>query len=104
MPRQKPYFTRELSACCALRGYQTLVIDSDPQPNLTASWIEPDIYNITLSHVLIEPEAQADAKLEPRDLDDAIVESPPTLITHRTSFVPIGRVCILRRLPDHSFR
>jgi hypothetical protein len=36
------------------------------------------IYNITLSHVLIEPEAQAGAKLEPRDLDDAIVESPLT--------------------------
>lgn len=39
---------------------------------------EPDIYNITLSHVLIEPEGQAGAKLEPRDLDDAIVESPLT--------------------------
>ncbi len=43
----KTTVTRELSACCALRGYQTLVIDSDPQANLTASWVEPDIYNIT---------------------------------------------------------
>jgi chromosome partitioning protein len=74
----KTTVTRELSTCCALRGYQTLVIDSDPQANLTASWVEPDIYNITLSHVLIEPEAQTGAKLEPRDLDDAIVESPLT--------------------------
>jgi cellulose biosynthesis protein BcsQ len=74
----KTTVTRELSACCALRGYQTLVIDSDPQANLTASWVEPEIYNITLSHVLIEPEAQAGAKLERRDLDDAIVESPLT--------------------------
>ena len=49
----KTTVTRELSACCALRGYQTLVIDCDPQANLTASWVEPDIYNITLSHVLI---------------------------------------------------
>src|SRR5512132_111794 len=74
----KTTVTRELSACCALRGYQTLVIDCDPQANLTASWVDPDIYNITLSHVLIEPEAEAGIKLEPRALDDAIVESPLT--------------------------
>lgn len=72
----KTTVTRELSACCALRGYQTLVIDCDPQANLTASWVDPDVYNITLSHVLIEPEPQPGLKLEPRDLDDAIVESP----------------------------
>jgi len=34
---------------------------------LTASWVEPDIYNITHTHVLIEPEPQAGIKLEPRD-------------------------------------
>lgn len=44
----KTTVTRELSACCALRGYQTLVIDCDPQANLTASWVDPDVYNITL--------------------------------------------------------
>ena len=70
----KTTVTRELSACCALRGYQTLVIDCDPQANLSASWVDPDIYNITLSHVLIEPDAQAGIKLEPRALDDAIVD------------------------------
>jgi cellulose biosynthesis protein BcsQ len=58
--------------------YQTLVIDCDPQANLTASWVDSDIYNVTLSHVLIEPEARAGIKLEPRALDDAIVESPLT--------------------------
>lgn len=40
----KTTVTRELSACCALRGYQTLVIDCDPQANLSASWVDPDIY------------------------------------------------------------
>ena len=74
----KTTVTRELSACCALRGYQTLVIDCDPQANLTASWVDPDIYTMTLSHVLIEPESQSGIKTEPCALDDAIVESPVT--------------------------
>lgn len=72
----KTTITRELSACCALRGYDTLVVDCDPQGNLTSSWIDPEVYEATLSHVLIEPEAPAGIKTEPLPLDDAIVESP----------------------------
>jgi chromosome partitioning protein len=72
----KTTLTRELSACCALRGYQTLVIDCDPQGNLTSSWIDSDVYEATLSHVLIEPESPDGIKREPLPLDDAIVESP----------------------------
>ena len=72
----KTTITRELSACCALRGYQVLTIDADPQGNLTSSWVEADIYNGTLSHVLIEPESAAGTKAEPLPLDDAIIESP----------------------------
>ena len=68
--------TRELSACCALRGYQVLAIDCDPQGNLTSSWVEPDVYEATLSHVLIEPESPAGFKAEPLPLSDAVVESP----------------------------
>lgn len=67
---------RELSACCALRGYQTLTIDCDPQGNLTSSWVDPDVYEATLSHVLIEPESTTGVKVEPLPLDDAILESP----------------------------
>jgi chromosome partitioning protein len=70
--------TRELSACCALRGYQVLTIDCDPQGNLTSSWIDSDVYEATLSHVLIEPESRAGIKVEPLPLGDAIVESPVT--------------------------
>lgn len=70
--------TRELSACCALRGYQVLTIDCDPQGNLTSSWVDPDVYEATLSHVLIEPESRAGVKVEPLPLGDAIVESPVT--------------------------
>lgn len=72
----KTTVTRELSACCALRGYQVLAIDADPQGNLTSSWVEPEIYNGTLSHVLIEPELPTGVKAEPLPLDDAIIESP----------------------------
>jgi chromosome partitioning protein len=68
--------TRELSACCALRGYQVLTIDCDPQGNLTSSWVDADVYEATLSHVLIEPESRAGVKVEPLPLGDAIVESP----------------------------
>jgi chromosome partitioning protein len=73
----KTTITRELSACCALRGYQTLVIDCDPQGNLTSSWVNADVYEATLSHVLIEPEAPVGGgKIEPLPLVDAILESP----------------------------
>lgn len=72
----KTTLTRELAACCALRGYQTLAVDCDPQGNLTSSWVEPEVYEATLSHVLIEPESPAGTKVEPLPLDDAIVESP----------------------------
>lgn len=58
----KTTVTRELSACCALRGFQTLAIDCDPQGNLTSSWVDPEVYEATLSHVLIEPESPAGVK------------------------------------------
>jgi chromosome partitioning protein len=74
----KTTIARELSACCALRGYQTLVVDCDPQANLTASWVDPDVYEATLSHVLIEPDSPTGAKAEPLPLDDVLVESPIT--------------------------
>lgn len=72
----KTTLTRELSACCALRGYQTLVIDCDPQGNLTQSWVDSDVYDSTLSHVLIEPEAVGGKKAEPLPLSETIVETP----------------------------
>ena len=72
----KTTVTRELAACCALRGFQTLAIDCDPQGNLTSSWVESDLYETTLSHVLIEPESPTGVKTEPLPLDDVILESP----------------------------
>jgi chromosome partitioning protein len=77
----KTTVTRELSACFALRGYSTLVIDCDPQGNLTSSWVDADVYEVTLSHVLIEPESLAGGgKVEPLPLSDAVVESPVELL------------------------
>lgn len=72
----KTTVARELSACCALRGYQTLVIDCDPQGNLTQSWVDEEVYEVTLSHVLIEPESSGAKKSEPLPLSDTIVETP----------------------------
>jgi len=73
----KTTLTRELSACCALRGYETLVIDCDPQGNLTSSWIDAEVYEATLAHVLIQPEpTSAGIKPEALPLEAAIVESP----------------------------
>ena len=72
----KTTVTRELSAACAIRGYRTLVIDCDPQANLTGSWVSQDIYEYTLSYVLIEPDKVNGAQAEPLPLSDAIVETP----------------------------
>jgi chromosome partitioning protein len=68
---------RELSACCALRGYQTLSVDCDPQGNLTTSWITPGSYELTLAHVLIEPDAKsARERSQPMELNEVLFESP----------------------------
>ena len=72
----KTTLTRELSACCALRGFQTLIIDCDPQGNLTQSWVDPSIYEVTLSNVLIEPDTLDGRKTEPISLSDTIIETP----------------------------
>src|SRR5688500_1870023 len=72
----KTTVTRELSACCALRGSQTLVIDCDPQSNVTQSWVDTDVYSATLSHVLIEPDSENGRKAEPLPLSETIVETP----------------------------
>lgn len=70
----KTTVTRELSACFALRGYNTLVIDCDPQGNLTQSWV--DEFESTLSHVLIEPESEGRKKQEPLPLSETIITTP----------------------------
>src|SRR5205085_12230764 len=73
----KTTLTREISACCALRGYQVLAVDCDPQGNLTSSWVDSEVYQHTLAHVLIEPEMLAGRKkADPIDLDGTLVESP----------------------------
>src|SRR3954447_21859641 len=50
----KTTITRELGACCALRGYRVLLIDCDAQANLTKSFLEgaPES-RLNLSHVLV---------------------------------------------------
>ncbi len=72
----KTTITRELSATCALRGYEVLAIDGDPQGNLTSSWVDSNAYQYTLAHVLIEPEPTKTVKNPaPISLDYAILET-----------------------------
>jgi chromosome partitioning protein len=71
----KTTITRELSACCALRGYQTLAIDCDSQGSLTRSWLDLDPTWPTLSNVLIEPESSAQ-RVRPSPLTDAFLQTP----------------------------
>lgn len=73
----KTTLTREISACCALKGYKVLAVDCDPQANLTSTWVDSDLYDATLAHVLLEPEQKAGAdRADPEKLGSVIVESP----------------------------
>lgn len=69
----KTTIARELSACCALRGYQTLVIDCDPQGNLSESWLDTNEVEAFLSHVLILPEEKDGIKQDPLPLQATIL-------------------------------
>ena len=53
----KSTITREVAAMYAVNGNKVLMIDADPQGNLTNSWIQDidEINPINLAHVLITP-------------------------------------------------
>ncbi|MEJ7617919.1 MAG: ParA family protein [Pyrinomonadaceae bacterium] len=74
----KTTITRELAACCALRGYSVLIVDCDPQGSLSTSWVDTEqLCSINLSHVLITPaKSSNNSRPEPLPLTRAIVESP----------------------------
>lgn len=69
----KSTITRELASICAINGYRTLMIDADPQGNLTNSWVEnlEEINPISLAHVLIRQ--SADKKVENTNLQSAMI-------------------------------
>lgn len=100
----KTTLTREISACCALRGYQVLAVDCDPQGNLTSSWLEPEVYKLTLSHVLMEPEDSDGRKLQPTELDDAIVESPIENLDLVPADIRLARFELARDYLSHRLR
>jgi chromosome partitioning protein len=95
----KTTITRELSACCALRGYKVLAIDCDPQGTLTSTWfseIESDWP--LLSHVLVEPDRVSDdAPLLP--LGDALISSPVNNLDIVASDIRLSRAELQ---PDYS--
>jgi chromosome partitioning protein len=70
----KSTITRELAAAIALNNYKVLMIDADPQGNLTNSWIENinNVNQINLAHVLIRP-ADQNTNLNPQSIRSAMV-------------------------------
>jgi chromosome partitioning protein len=48
----------------ALRGYETLLIDCDPQANVTTHFLSPDKIEVSIADVLIESEAREKLPLE----------------------------------------
>ena len=72
----KSTVTREMAGICALNGYKTLMIDADPQGNLTNSWIPnlDEVNSVTLANILIR-QNEKDKKSE-LSLKDAMVATP----------------------------
>lgn len=70
----KSTLTREIASALALNNYKVLMIDADPQGNLTNSWIEniDEINKINLAHVLIRP-ADQNNKAEHQSIKSAMV-------------------------------
>lgn len=62
----KSTITRELASACALNGYKVLMIDADPQGNLTNSWLEnlEEVNPVSLAHVLIRPASSGKAEMQ----------------------------------------
>lgn len=69
----KSTITRELASVCAINGYKTLMIDADPQGNLSNSWVLnlEEVNPITLAHVLIRN--QENKKTENTNLRMAMI-------------------------------
>jgi chromosome partitioning protein len=53
-----------LAAELAMRGYETLLIDCDPQANVTTHFLSPDLVNTSIAEVLIESETNEKLPLE----------------------------------------
>jgi chromosome partitioning protein len=73
----KSTITRELAASFVLNGYKVLMIDADPQGNLTNSWLDnlEELNQINLAHVLIRPSnLTKDTKLQ--SLRAAMISTP----------------------------
>ena len=60
----KSTVTRELASICAINGYKTLMIDADPQGNLTNSWVDnlDEINPVSLANVLIRQSGNKNAE------------------------------------------
>lgn len=53
-----------LAAEFAMRGYETLLVDCDPQANVTTHFLSPDLVGTSIAEVLIESESSEKLPLE----------------------------------------
>jgi chromosome partitioning protein len=66
---QKGGVGKSTTAACvatelAMRGYETLLIDGDPQANVTSHFLAPDQINLSIADILIESEQREKLPLE----------------------------------------
>ncbi len=70
----KTTITRELSACCAIRGYKVLIVDCDAQASLTTSFLEGSPESrLNLSHVLVTQSKIGDSGTPEKSTLDAVI-------------------------------
>src|SRR5947209_18639709 len=53
-----------VAAELAMRGYETLLVDGDPQANVTSHFLAPDQIELSIADVLIESERREKLPLE----------------------------------------
>ncbi|MDX6694585.1 MAG: chromosome partitioning protein, partial [Blastocatellia bacterium] len=66
---QKGGVGKSTTAACvatelAMRGYETLLVDGDPQANVTSHFLAPDQINLSIADILIESEQREKLPLE----------------------------------------
>jgi chromosome partitioning protein len=88
-----------LAAALAQRGSKTLLIDLDPQGNATLSFISPDSFEHSIYDVLVDPDLDAAAVIQPTPLDELDI-LPATISVAKAEAKLIGEFDSHFRLKD----
>ncbi len=88
-----------LAAALAQRGSKTLLVDLDPQGNATLSFISPDTFERSIYDVLVDPDVDAGAAVQPTPLDELDL-LPATIAVAKAEAKLIGEFDSHFRLKD----